>query len=154
MRRQLDRPLRRLGGLGAPALRREKLAQQVARGPIVINHQNSLHKISFSLLRETDRMYRIVQDSNNSQDPEQSCKSCLLSSSRNGVSDEPSASSPLRAGKLKRKRVPCPGSLSTSIWPPCSCITWMTTSRPSPSPLPLSFVEYSGSKICAGVRRD
>src|SRR5262245_66560531 len=131
MRRQLDRPLRRLGGLGAPALRREKLAQQVARGPIVINHQNSLHKISFSLLRETDRIYRIVQDSNNSQDPEQSYKSCLLSSSRNGVTDEPSASSPFRAGKLRRKRVPCPGSLLTSIWRPFSFMTWLPSIGPS-----------------------
>jgi len=44
--------------------------------------------------------------------------------------------------------VPCPGSLSTEIVPPPLCFTIpKTVARPSPVPLPGSFVVKNGSKI-------
>src|SRR3989475_11160571 len=50
------------------------------------------------------------------------------------------------AGKYTRTRVPLPGSLSTSIEPPCCRTNPYTVARPSPVPLPTGFVVKNGSK--------
>ena len=43
-RGERERRLRRQRDLGLPPLRRENLAQQLARGLVVVNHQDTLHQ--------------------------------------------------------------------------------------------------------------
>src|SRR4030095_1481167 len=63
------------------------------------------------------------------------CETTLLISDSNSL---------LLQGKVKRKRVPLPGSLCTSTSPPCSFTTWLTITSPKPVPGPVAFVVYSG----------
>src|SRR5665647_1285723 len=46
-------------------------------------------------------------------------------------------------------RAPCPGSLSTTMAPPCSTMMPCTTERPRPEPSPTDFVVKKGSKMRA-----
>src|SRR4051812_9882092 len=50
-------------------------------------------------------------------------------------------------GSQMTNRVPVPTSDSTSMRPPCCCTILYEIDRPSPVPLPISFVEKKGSKI-------
>ena len=54
-------------------------------------------------------------------------------------------------GSLIRNVVPCPGSLSTPMVPPCSSTMPRQSDSPSPVPSPGGFVVKKGSKILARI---